>query len=191
LVHPAAAAAAATPNLTALPTSPSTHQPGQISLPGHMQLMRGASALLTGVVLPERPAYISAELSRRSSRATRTTCDFEIVGKVHNRTQTQDSIGFMPPSQHALWWPSAVHSEAASPVSGRQHAHVYGLSRTQTADSNIAASPLAVFSQQGSSPRCGGPAAAASTHQGPLLMIGADGRELSLLMRLMMHNSCV
>lgn len=33
------------------------HHPGMVSLPGHTQLFRGASALLTGLVLPERPAH--------------------------------------------------------------------------------------------------------------------------------------
>lgn len=33
------------------------HRPGRVSLPGHTQLVRGVSALLTGMVLPERPAF--------------------------------------------------------------------------------------------------------------------------------------
>jgi hypothetical protein len=51
------------------------YQPGQIGLPGRTQLVRGASALLTGLVLPERPGYMGVNLSRQGS-VCHTLCSF-------------------------------------------------------------------------------------------------------------------
>lgn len=46
---------------------PTSYHPGMVSLPGHTQLVQTASALLTGLVLPERPAFHAAAVGRTRS----------------------------------------------------------------------------------------------------------------------------
>jgi hypothetical protein len=103
------------------------YQPGQIGLPGRTQLVRGASALLTGLVLPERPGYVGVNLSRQGS-VCRTPCSFRSANSSRwdlgnsstqglGRSQTQDSIGFMPPSQHGMFGSSLQQNMCSINVS--------------------------------------------------------------------------
>jgi hypothetical protein len=103
------------------------YQPRQIGLPGRTQLVRGASALLTGLVLPERPGYMGVNLSRQGS-VCHTLCSFGSANSSRwdlrnsstqglGRSQTHDSIGFMPPSHRGMFGSSVQQNKCSTNVS--------------------------------------------------------------------------
>jgi hypothetical protein len=125
---PFAAVEAATDTFTAAAAAAPLYQPGQIGLPGHTQLVRGASALLTGLVLPERPDYMGANLSRQGSIChpfgTADSSRWDLGNssmKGLGRAQTQDSIGFMPPSLHGIFSFSTQHNMCAADLNSADY----------------------------------------------------------------------
>lgn len=173
------------------------HRSMMVSLPGHTQLVRAASALLTGLVLPERAAYshndggshiysqgsmvfpdsfadvdASVSLSRRQSRGSYSTVDASSAAAANDHSV---SVGFG--GQHGAATMSSYSVLPATGISLQDSRHGSGVGpRLHSEEARVSTAVCFEDVRLGLAEHMHAPVAAVSHHsQGPMLLVGPHG----------------